>query len=236
MHLYFLPMLLLGSYLDWAFSPSIRKFHLVVLIILLGISVFSYYLLCVAGNSYSIAHNMGFIKAFGAGQSFLPRLFLALAAWAIRLTPYLLLAEMLRRLTLQNLSHRASVYASVLFVSFFVFELFYALLPSAIHEIAEGALLLSLCLSIRSFTPVFNGLFPGRFMFAVYLSHIVFVQFVQLIALAFGFGARDVGIFYLLAMAVASFVSCLLVCIAVTKLAPGLAYKFLGVSGADSIK
>jgi peptidoglycan/LPS O-acetylase OafA/YrhL len=181
--LYFLPLLFSGMLLVKILEFLIKKqTNLRVLISLCVLSFITYELILWSGNSFDIVHHLAFqnllnsIFPEGNENPFI-RIVLCVIALFIRCSPYIIMAMLLNKQplkgSLMNLMKPNTSYTLVLFVVFFLLNLFGgSLLPQSIYEVTRGYSALLFAISISNYLKenhVITNL--GISSFGIYLIH-----------------------------------------------------------------
>jgi len=187
-HLYFLPLLAIGTFLVKVVESLIaRKISLKQIGLLTLISLLIYEIVLVTGNDFQPASNVAFEPLLGAvfpGGNSNPvlRWLLVELVWAIRCLPYIMVAVLLSHPAINkpwlNLVSKQPVWWLLLFIGFNLFGA--NVLPEAISEIAKGYTALVAAIAISSLLKE-NALIRniGLCSFGIYLIHIFFVEVFQ---------------------------------------------------------
>ncbi len=124
-HLYFLPLLFIGSFLLFlAKYLKEKQIKLIFLILLSLLSILTYQFLLWSDNSFLLGSNIAFarllnlLQSDGMGYSF-ARIMLVVVAWILRCLPYLLIA-----ITIKNLSKKYVLNSTMSQYFFLVFPVF----------------------------------------------------------------------------------------------------------------
>lgn len=195
-HLYFLPLLAMGSismkFSEWAISKQISLNRLVLLCFA---SLLSYEILLRSGCDFKLGESQAFqpliaaIFPMGTSNPFL-RLMLVLLAWFIRCMPYILVAMILnhpatKKFQLKFINRRIDNRRPwLLLLVFAVVNIFGSqLLPLSLYEILRGNLALWTAISFSDFVKA-NYLIQsiGACSFGIYSIHLFIIEFFQSIA------------------------------------------------------
>jgi peptidoglycan/LPS O-acetylase OafA/YrhL len=183
-HLYFLPMLFVGTIAAIASESIFKSPKLEVLLVLFIISLIAYDLTIVSGNNFILGPNIAF-KTFteaivpGGSQNSVIRLVAVPIAWMIRCLPYIFLAKFIKHMTIQKyLSSIRSGHCAIIVLSFIALNLTPKVFISAsVHELAVAftGLLSAISISqyLRSYPWIEN---LGVCSFGIYLIHVSIIR------------------------------------------------------------
>lgn len=189
-HLYFLPLLFLGTVLlRFANLLVVKQIKPKVLILLFIVSISIYELVLASGNAFRIGSGVAFqglLESAWLNENLVLRLLLVGFAWAIRCLPYILLAMLLTHPAIEKKSFLRFDGKStlILFIAFLVINISGGeLLPEAMREILRGyiSLLFSISLSkILKENHFINNI--GLCSFGIYLIHLMAIETFKIIA------------------------------------------------------
>ncbi|EAW35510.1 acyltransferase [Lyngbya sp. PCC 8106] len=191
-HLYFLPLLASGTLLVKIFSLILERKQQIKVQYLIGLLILSlilYELIIISGNSFDIGSGMAFQKWAGRNvleQNQLLRIFLVELAWSIRCLPYILVSSILVHPALKNKIHnKLNNFYVLMFLclSFLIVNLLGAyFLPESIYEVSRGYLALLSAISLSKYlspSPLLTSV--SLCSFGIYLSHLLFVEALQIL-------------------------------------------------------
>ncbi len=190
-HLYFLPLLISGTlFIQLIIWLQNKKISLKNLILLCFISLVLYQVILQTGNSFDNRTALAFQSLLSSPffgnleNNSLLRILLVGLALLIRCLPYIFMAAII---THQNVNwqwqRNSSKYFMIILVSFLIINSFgRALLPESLSELSRGYTALLLAIVLSNYLPqnkiVKNLSFCS---FGIYLIHLLFVEFFQII-------------------------------------------------------
>lgn len=191
-HLYFLPLLASGTLIVKIFSLVLERKRQIKVQYLIGLCILSfvlYELIIISGNSFDIGGGMAFQEWAGKNlleENQLLRIFLVELAWWIRCLPYILVSALLVHPAFKTKIHdQLNNFYVLLFlcISFVIVNLFGAnFLPASVYEVSRGYLGLLSGISLSQYlspSPLLTSV--SLCSFGIYLSHLLFVEALQII-------------------------------------------------------
>ena len=183
-HLYFLPLLSMGTIAAIASESIFKNPKLEVLLVLFIISLIGYDLTIVSGNDFILGPNLAF-RTFteaiepGSSQNSVIRLVAVPIAWIIRCLPYIFLAKFIKHITVQKyLQSMRPGYCGILVLSFIALNISHKIFISAsVHELAVAFAGLLSAISISKYLqnyPWIESL--GVCSFGIYLIHVSIIR------------------------------------------------------------
>jgi peptidoglycan/LPS O-acetylase OafA/YrhL len=213
-HLYFLPLLSIGTIAAIAVESIFKSPKLEALLVLSIVSLIAYDLMIVSGNDFILGPNIAF-KTFteaivpGGSQNSVIRLVAVPIAWMIRCLPYIFLAKFIKHMTIQKyLSSIRSGHCVILVISFIALNITPNVFISAsVHELAVAftGLLSAISISkyLRSY-PWIESL--GICSFGIYLIHVSIIRVEwSLMQKIFPKLSSEITIFNILLLSISSF-------------------------------
>jgi surface polysaccharide O-acyltransferase-like enzyme len=190
-HLYFLPLLAIGTVLikfsEWAIA---KKISLVGLTLLCIGSLLSYEALLRSGNEYQIGVNQAFQPLVAAvfstaNSNPLWRSILVVIAWIVRCAPYILAGTILTHPVSKKFRlNFVDKYPVWWLIAFLILNIFGSqFLPRSLHEVTRGyaALLAAISISqVLKYTRWIENL--GTCSFGIYFIHLFIIEVFQSIA------------------------------------------------------
>lgn len=184
-HLYFLPLLMIGTVLvKLIYLLPRREINFYLLVGLFIVTLAGYQGLLTSGNEFNNAQGAAFLTMLNSispalTNNILVRLPAVALAWVIRCLPYILLAMIWSHPKLQSWQFEFRQWhllgAIALFIAINLVGIH--ILPAAVYELGRGyvGLLLALAVShVLEETPWIQDL--GVASFGIYLSHLLFVE------------------------------------------------------------
>lgn len=184
-HLYFIPLLLIGTFLlpgaAWLVHKKIRIRSLILLLIIGSIT---YQFLISSGNSFILGKNIAFQSFFSfleldIQNHFFLRLVSVFLAWALRCLPYICLALLWQHPSIQKqltLKYpRAELFSGLAFLAINIWGVL--VLPKAIYEIVSGSLALIFALTLSTMLRTNAWIRNlGQCSFGIFLMHLIWVE------------------------------------------------------------
>ena len=237
-HLYFLPMLFVGSVAAVVLWPLLARAPVIVPVALGFVSLGLSWYLRSTGNGFDQSTSTAFVRSFGDEQPGLLRVLLVWTAWIVTLLPFVCFGASIRRSVLPWLTAKPRPLAVVIFGAAFCAGIVFGrdLLEPNLNYIAIGlhAFLFSAALSPWIKNTAFSRAL-GRWSFGIYLAHVVPLQALQFVIATVWLppsGGMSVG--GILALAGTAFATSALVCALVERWGPDPLRSVFGLKLARS--
>lgn len=190
-HLYFLPLLLIGTIANqWIGRLIKKKININYIVLLSTLSLIVYQILLISGNSFRLDLYSAFQVLLNPkilDDNPLLRLLLVELSWVTRCTPYIFTAMILTHPTVKTVWLRfVSRNLTACTAVMLLLNMYGSFLPESVYEVTRGyaPLLVAICLSANlpksPISPIISNL--GSCSFGIYLIHLLVVEALQSLA------------------------------------------------------
>jgi peptidoglycan/LPS O-acetylase OafA/YrhL len=183
-HLYFLPLLFIGTIAAIASESIFKNPRLEILLILFFISLIGYDLMISSGNDFILGPNIAF-RTFtetiipGSSQNSVIRLVAVQIAWMIRCLPYIFLARFIKHVTIQKyLQSIRLCHCILLIISFITLNISHKVfISTSVNELAVAFTGLLSAISISKYLQNYHWIEKlGICSFGIYLIHVSIIR------------------------------------------------------------